>query len=73
MLITNCSIVRVDDVDTQQKTGLGRSGPDDFEQVVLRARLLRLQRASEVLRHLGSTLAAKKSSVSRSMGFLAAA
>lgn len=76
MLIKTCSILGVDDVEPQQKIRLSRLAhltPGDFEQVVRRARLLRPQSASEVLRHLESALALKKNSVSRAMGFLAAA
>jgi hypothetical protein len=76
MFIKTCSILGVDDVEPQQKIRLVRFGqltPGDFEQVIRRARLLRPQSASEVLRQLDSALALKKSSVSRAMGFLAAA
>lgn len=76
MLVKTCSILGVDDVEPQQKIRLSRLAqltPGDFEQVVRRARLLRPQSASEVLRQLESALALKKTSVSRSMGFLAAA
>ena len=76
MFIKTCSILGITDVEQTQKTRLARLEnltPGDFEQVTRRARLSRPQNASEVLQNLESALALKKTSLCRSMGFLALA
>jgi transitional endoplasmic reticulum ATPase len=76
MFIKTCSILGVADAQQAQKIRLARLAqltPGDFEQVVRRARLLRPQSANEVLVQLEGALMHKKTSVSRPMGFLAAA
>jgi SpoVK/Ycf46/Vps4 family AAA+-type ATPase len=76
MFIKICNIIGLTDVQDAQKSRLARLAqltPGDFDQVLRRARLLRPQSANEVLVQLEGALALKKSSMSRPIGFFAAA
>jgi SpoVK/Ycf46/Vps4 family AAA+-type ATPase len=76
MFIKTCNILGVTDAHPVKKIRLARLTqltPGDFEQAVRRARLLRPRNANEVLEHLEKTLANKKTSLYRPMGFLAVA
>jgi SpoVK/Ycf46/Vps4 family AAA+-type ATPase len=76
MFVKACDImgvVNVQDVHPQALAMLRNLTPGDFEQLVRRARLLKPSNAQQVLRHLQSAVALKKSGSSRPIGFLMAA
>lgn len=76
MFVKACSIMgaaNTQDVQPQSLAMLRNLTPGDFEQLVRRARLLKPSNAQQVLRHLQSAVALKKSGSSRPIGFLMAA
>jgi hypothetical protein len=76
MFIKSCDILGVSDQDQLVLTevaNMTQLTPGDFEQVIRRSRLLRPSSSTQLLQHLRSAVALKKSVGTRPIGFLKAA
>lgn len=76
MFIKSCDILGVSDQDPlalAEVANMTQLTPGDFEQLIRRARLLRPSSSAQLLQHLRSAVALKKSAGTRPIGFLKAA
>lgn len=76
MFIKSCDILGVSDQDQHvlaEVVNMTQLTPGDFEQLIRRSRLLRPSSSAQLLQHLRSAVALKKSVGTRPIGFLKAA